>query len=243
MKNRSLTGRTYLYYVADMLLCVLFLLMMSEWLWLQIILAIGLLAGFCLLCYNEGGAAGERACSIERMTEKREAAGKSIDASTKAEFFDKKKAVKCFIAASLPLAILATVNLAISPNYPVVTYESVESSEEEEDPFAMAEADPENEEQAIDEPAGQLIIRVITRIAFSPLLPLYTLLETNTGLLYALFIPFSFVMPACTAIGYLNGPKIREKKLMDIARGKVRKKRGLLVGGRNNGPRQSKPLV
>ncbi len=238
MKGRSLIGRTYLYYLADMVLCILFLMMMSNLLWLQIILSLGLIVGFSLMCYNEGGAAGERAVSIERMAEKRIAEGKNVDPETKAEFFDKKKAMKVIIAVALPFALLAVVNLIVSPNYPVIEQAA---GAENADPFALDEAVIENT-QTVDEPALQVLLRVVTRVVFSPLLPLYTLLDSKPAVLYALFIPFSFVMPVCSAVGYLQGPKIREKKIMDIARGKVKKKRGLLVG-KQRGPRQQKPLV
>ena len=232
-----LTLRTYLYYLGCVLISALFLMWMSGIIWLQSILSLGIIVGFCLLCYNEGGVTGERAVTLSRMLDKRLEEGKKVDLSSDRQRFDKKHALVCFLAVSLPLFLLATANLIVSPRYPAFE----ENTQVSDDPFFYDENSVQEEQQEA-EPAAQVLLRVITRLLFAPLLPLYTILEKHPRILYAIFLPFSFVMPACTAIGYLQGPKIREKKLMDIARGKVRKKRKLLVG-QHKGPRQPKPLV
>ncbi len=247
--------RTYVMYLANALLCGLFVLWFS-WTWLQTLLAIALLVGFGMMCYNEGGWNGERDCTLERTAQKRIAEGKSVDEEMKSHTFNKKHALVCFLASSIPLFLLATVNLIASPNYPVPERPAVveqQAEEENVDPFAYnAEEVQQRAEQAevvSQEPSWQFTLRLITRIMFIPLLPLYTLLAYQPVILYAIFVPFAFVLPACTAIGYLRGPKIREKKIEEIARGKVRKKRGLLVGGiptQNQAarvPKQPKPKV
>ena len=233
-----LTLRTYLYYLGNVLLSALFLMWMSNILWLQCILALGIVVGFSLLCYNEGGVTGEKAVTLSRTLDKRLEEGKRVAPESDRQRFNKKHALVCFLAASLPLFLLATANLIASPRYP----EPVEQIQAEVDPFyydADATGAPVQEDV---EPGWQIGLRVVTRLLFAPLLPLYNILEKQPRVLYSLFLPFSFVMPACTAVGYLRGPQIREKKLMDIARGKVRKKRALLVG-QNKGPRQPKPQV
>ena len=236
--------RTYLMYLANAMMCGLFLLWFSDWTVVQALISAALLAGFCMMCYSEGGWNGERDCTLERSAQKRLQEGKQIDEEMKKQFFDKKRALVCFLAGSIPLCLLATANLIASPAYPPVVVEEAQT-EQSDDPFYFNnDAYVETQQEQVDDPFFAL--RIITRVCFLPLLPLYTILERNQTLLYALFIPFSFVMPACTAIGYLQGPKIREKKIEEIARGKVRKKRGLLVGAggtRERGPRTPKPKV
>lgn len=242
--------RTYVMYLANVLVCSLFVIWF-EWAWVQAIIAALLLIGFCMMCYNEGGWNGERDCTLERTAEKRAEKG-SESAREEKRAFDKKHALVCFLVASIPLCCLAVVNLAVSPQYVEPVYTQEESVEvPSDDPFHYdgQSAQVQTEQEPPQEATGLTALRGVSRFCFIPLLPLYNLLENNTALLYALFIPFSFVMPACTAIGYLRGPKIREKKITEIARGKVRKKRGLLVGeaGVQNqqarAPKQPKPKV
>lgn len=231
--------KTYLYYGAVVLLCALFLMWFTDWLWLQATLSILLYAGFCMMAYNEGGWSGERACTVEKTISKRIAEGKGVAPEMEKQRFNKKHAVVCFLIVSIPLCALATANLIASPNYPAI--DIAEEGAQSDDPFSY-DASQTGAEAPV-EPMGSLLLRVITRFVFLPLIALYSVLQNNQTLLYIVFIPFSFIMPACTAIGYLNGPKIRDKKLLDIARGKHRKQRGLLVNRNQRGPKQPKPEV
>lgn len=234
--------RTYMMYMANALMCGLFMLWFSDWIVVQTIACAVLLVAFCIMCYNDGGFRGEHDCTLERTVEKRIEEGKSVDEETKKQVFNKKNALVCILVAGIPLCLLATANLIASPYYPAM--EVQEETVQSDDPFYYDSSSVGAQREEVEDPAAAL--RVITRVCFLPLLPLYTILQNNTTLLYILFIPFSFVMPACMAAGYLNGPKIREKKIEEIARGKVRKRRGLLVGGmggKTKGPRQPKPKV
>lgn len=244
--------KTYVMYLADALLNALFLLWFSDWIIPQAIVSLLLLAGFCLMCYNEGGWNGERACTLERSAEKHAAEGKRIHEEMKKQFFSKKHALVCLLAAGIPLCALATANLIAMPGYPeLAVVEEAQPSEAESNPFYMDEEAIEQAMQAQPEDgqSGIAPLRVITRVCFMPLLPLFSILQYNELLLGIIFVPFSFLMPACTAIGYLNGPKLREKKIAEIAKGKVRRRRGLLVGEsgiQNQNPRahkQPKPKV
>lgn len=245
-----MTMRTYMMYVADAMMCGLFMMWFSDWVIVQAIICLLLLIGFCMMCYNEGGWCGEKDCTLDRTAEKRVQEGK-MDKSAFQRVFNKKHALVCFLAVSIPMCALAAANLIASPNYPEMPpLEQVEAADAQNDPFYYeAAGEQEAEEETVAEPAGNVALRVITRIVFIPLLPLYTILYNHQTVLYILFIPFSFVMPACTAIGYLRGPKIREKKIEEIARGKVRRRKGLLVGAngiqnvQNRGPKQPKPKV
>lgn len=249
----KLAIRTYVMYLADALLCGMFLLWFSDWVIVQSVVSLLLLIGFCMMCYNEGGWNGERACTLERSAEKHMAEGKRVHEEMKKQFFNKKHALTCILAAGLPLFLIASVNLALSPAYPEMPpLHEEQAVDTEENPFYYDSEAYEAEiaaQSAEQEENGVVWMRVVTRVCFLPLLPLFTILYDHPTILYIIFVPFSFVMPVCTAAGYLNGPKLREKKIADIARGKVRKRRGLLVGeaGIQNqhqrAPRQPKPKV
>jgi hypothetical protein len=65
----------------------------------------------------------------------------------------------------------------------------------------------------------------IARLVFMPFVSVYTLLAKHLMVLYILMVPFSFFLPAFGLIGYLNGPKLRKKKLEAIKKGIRAKKR------------------
>ena len=101
---------------------------------------------------------------------------------------------------------------------------------EEEKSFSFAE---ESEEDVVINP-----VNVVARAVFMPYVSVYTLVSGKV--LNALFFLFSLPLPAACAAGYLMGPKMRDKKLHDIAKGKKRKMRNLKV---NKKPRTPKAEV
>lgn len=66
---------------------------------------------------------------------------------------------------------------------------------------------------------------IAARIAFLPYVSLFTLLKNHLLLLYLLLIPLSFFLPAFELMGYLRGPKLRQRKLEAIKKGIRAKKR------------------
>lgn len=85
---------------------------------------------------------------------------------------------------------------------------------------------------------------VITRIVFSPYLPLTVIFQANRAMLYAMYIPCALIVPLAMPIGYMQGPRLRQKKLVMIEHGKKRKMRNLKVNKRrNNGPKPPKMEV
>ena len=69
------------------------------------------------------------------------------------------------------------------------------------------------------------LFNTAARLAFSPFISLYAVLNGNLLLLYILMVPLSFLLPAFALAGYLRGPKLRAQKLEAIKKGIRAKKR------------------
>ncbi len=237
--------RVLMYYGLMVLLSILFLSGMTGWL-LYTLNAL-LLLGFGALVLNDCAYQGEKAAKTLAMIEKKRAEGLSVDPLYEKQAFSKRNAVYLLLTAALPLLLLAAVNLACEPYYPVVevSAEAEMPVEEEAEPLpydegAFPEANAEIPEP--EEPMSRVVLlMVITRALFMPFLGLYTLVSAHV--LYILFLPLSLLLPTAGAIGYLQGPKLREKKLDDIEKGKKRKMRNLRVNKKPRTPRSARPEV
>ncbi len=107
-------------------------------------------------------------------------------------------------------------------------------------PGASGEAaPPDAAAQAQDELASLPFnpFNAVARIVFVPFLSLYSLLINHLMVLYILFVPLSFFLPAFALAGYLQGPRLRAKKLMAIKKGIRAKKRKERRERRSSGPK------
>ena len=122
---------------------------------------------------------------------------------------------------------LATANMNLNPEVETVQVER----EKWTDPNEVA-----------DETALQPInwVNVGARVVFMPYVFSYGLVSNAT--LNLLFLLYGFPMPVAAFVGYMMGPKLRQKKLKDIALGKKRKMRNLKVN-RQRKPRGPKAEV
>lgn len=257
------------YYATLMILCLLFLAFMGgTTFWLQAILNIALLAGFAMIMLNTGGYRGEKAASLSATLEKRRADGHSVDPQQEQEAWSKKTALVGYLTATLPFLLLAVVNLLYYPLYaarletlPPMPAQEEESVLDEAERARLSEltdpalVDPQNDPGLVPvdvadpgevtqfAPEYTNWVSTVTRVAFMPYVSLISLLNDNPYLLYALFIPLSLVMPLFGTIGYLMGPRLREKKLKDIEKGTKRKKRNLKVNKKPRQPREPKHEV
>ncbi|MGI6173432.1 MAG: hypothetical protein ACOYI8_05965 [Christensenellales bacterium] len=238
--------RVLMYYGLMMLLSILFLVGMNGWL-LYTLNAL-LLLGFGALVFNDCAYQGEKAATTLAMVEKQRAEGHTVDPLYEKQVFSKRNAVYLLLTAALPLLLLSAVNLALEPHYPVVevTTAAEEPAAEEEteklpyDEGAFPEANAELPQPA--EPISRAaLFMAFMRALFMPFLGLYTLVSAHV--LYVLFLPLSLLLPTVGAIGYLQGPKLREKKLDDIEKGKKRKMRNLRVNKKPRKPRSARPEV
>ena len=201
--------------------------------WYSIILNATLILALMLMSLNDGAYNGEKACTLAVSLEKQVKEGRRVDERLKSQVYDRKIAAWILIFGSLPFLLVSTVNAVVAPFYPEVVVES----EEAEDPVGSFAFDYSDEEDLAEE-APINVVNVVARIVFMPFITVYSMVSGSV--LNGLFFLFSVLMPGAQAIGYLLGPKMRGKKLIEIARGKKRKQRNLKV---HKKPRQPKAEV
>lgn len=216
------------YHILMLVIAVFFLSSMGDS-WYGIALNVLLLAAMVMMAFNDGIYQGEKGCTLAASLEKQAKEGRRIDEKLKNQVFNKKVAAWVLILGSLPFLLVSAVNAAVAPLYPEIPVLS-EAEPEEEKSFSFAE---ESEEDVVINP-----VNVVARAVFMPYVSVYTLVSGKV--LNALFFLFSLPLPAACAAGYLMGPKMRDKKLHDIAKGKKRKMRNLKV---NKKPRTPKAEV
>lgn len=220
-----------------------------------IILGIAVYFVYIVMMYAEGADRGERACTLSATVSKLESDGKTIDESMKKQMFDKKKAVSAFIIASLPLFLLALINVilaesgSISENFLGTVTRIVFL------PCAWVtrifnELVGWNIDGVLD-----LSKAIFSTVDYSGINFVKAAAASNTSMqlvtafnahyitiLRLLFIPFSFFPALSMMIGYLRGPKLREKKLKEIEEGS-RKKRKKLKVNKKTKTRVARPEV
>ena len=201
--------------------------------WYTLVLNAGLVIGIVLMAFNDGAYLGEKACTLAASLEKQVKEGRRVDEKLKNETFKKKTALWILIAGVLPFLLLSTVNVIVAPMYPEVAIEE----EEEADTTGSFVFDYDGNQEAVEAQSVN-VVNVIARLVFMPYVTTYSLVPGKV--LNWLFFLYSLPVPVMQAAGYLLGPKLREKKLKDIARGKKRKMRNLKV---HKKPRQQKAEV
>ncbi len=222
---------------------------------------IGILLGaavyvmYIFMMYADGAERGERACSLSATVLKLESEGKSVDDKMKKQMFEKSKAVKACIIASLPFFLLATANAvfaeagAIHENYLGTITRIVFM------PCAwltriFTELVGWNIDGALEISKNLFSAVEYSGISFAKVAevsknaaPFATAFNAHyITILRLLFIPLSVVPALSMMIGYLRGPKFREKKLKEIEEGS-RKKRKKLKVNKKTKTRVARPEV
>lgn len=262
----GMAGRMLSYHLIAMILGMLFLAGLGENLyWLQVIINVLLLVGYGFLLYSDGGYRGEKAATMTATVAKRREGGQNVDPDMIAQCFNKATAIKGYVLGiALPL-ILAVVNLAVAPMYPTASVSPEQSQRIEQlgEIIAQSQADPEEAERLCGE-LGVTVeeaqeeyeafaeemskypinwVNIVTRVAFMPYVAVYTPLAGRPDVLNALFVLFSVLAPLAEPIGYLNGPRLRKRKLEAIQKGKRRKMRNLRVNKKPRPPKKPKMEV
>jgi hypothetical protein len=222
---------------------------------IRIPIMLALIAGFGLIMLNDGGYIGEKAVTMQKLIEKRRAEGHAVDPANERAAFHKKKALTAYAVAVAPLLLAALINIAYQPVYDgqLRAYEEKYGPIEAFDvPAATAELENGNLVYIADEQGGAMAegpqapvnaVSVGARILFAPFIAFLIGLEDRLGAYNALLAAFAFVVPAFGAIGYLNGPKLYQKKLSAIEKGVRRKKRMAKLQRANGRPKGPKPEV
>ena len=227
----KMAARGWSYHLLALLICLLFISGMTGTI-IGMVLNVLLLLGILVMALNDGAYNGEKACTLEASLEKQAKEGRSIDEKLRKQVYDKRVAAWALIIGMLPMLLMATVNLIAAPFYP--EEELVETVVEEEATFQFDYGD----EQDGEEMSPINGFKVAARVVFMPYVCAYSLVSNET--LNWMFLLFSLPIPLTQCIGYLLGPKLRIKKLREIALGKKRKMRNLKV---NKKPRKPKAEV
>ena len=224
----SYAAKTWGIYAVLMFLCLLFMTGASGSVILTI-LNIAVLLGFILVAFNEGAYNGEKACTLAVSLEKQMKEGRVVDEKMRSQVFSKKTGVTMLVICLMPFLLISLLNLAVAPMYPET--ESVQVEHEKwTDPNEIAET----QEIRVNP------VNIAARLVYMPYVFSYSLVPNAT--LNLLFLLYAFPMPLAAFIGYMMGPKLRQKKLRDIALGKKRKMRNLKVN-RQRKPRGPKAEV
>ncbi|MBO4298337.1 MAG: hypothetical protein J5998_06025 [Clostridia bacterium] len=209
-------AKTWGIYAVLIFLCLLFMTGAPGSVLLTI-LNIAVLLGFWLVAFNEGAYNGEKACTLEVSLEKQLKEGRVIDEKLRQQTFSRKTAVRMLVICLMPFLLISLLNLAVAPLYP-----ETEVVETEREKWTY---DYEAIEAAQQQPINW--VNVIARVVYMPYIFSYELVSRGT--LNILFLFYGIPMPLVTFIGYMMGPRLRQKKLKDIALGKKRKMRNLKV--------------
>ena len=211
-------GRMWGIYAVLMLLSIFFVIGIGSTGW-QLALGALLLVGFGVLLFNEGGYVGEKACTLGALLDRQVKEGRKIDQQQYSETWSVKNGVRALIVMVIPFLLLATVNAVVYPLYPEAP--AVQEEETSDSGTGFLIEDMTEPEDVVTAPVNW--VQMITRVVFSPYAALFTLIPAKV--LNLLFFPFALLLPACDFAGYLCGPRLRARKLKDIARGKRRKMR------------------
>ena len=210
-------GRMWGIYAVLMLLSIFFVIGIGRAIW-QLALGALMLAGFGVLLFNEGGYIGEKACTLGVLLDRQVKEGRKVDQQQYSETWSVKNGVRALIVMVIPFLLLATVNAVVYPLYPEAP--AVEEETPDSGTGFLIE-DMTEPEDVVVVPTNW--VQMITRVVFAPYAALFTLIPAKV--LNLLFFLFALLLPACDFAGYLCGPRLRERKLKDIARGKRRKMR------------------
>ena len=224
-------SKTWGLYAILVLLSVLFVSGMGRGV-LAILLNVALLLGFLVLMFNEAAYNGEKACTLAATLDKQVKEGRSVDERLKKQVFSRKTGAIMLAICLAPFLIVSTVNLIAAPQAMDMSAPAVPEEEEQEafsyDPDAVQDTTP------VCRP------NVLARLVYMPFVSTYS--YVNNGTLNALFMLYAFIAPLTAFCGYMLGPRLRQKKLHDIALGKKRKARNLKVT-KQRGPRGPKAEV
>lgn len=220
--------QTWGYHLVAMLLGVFFISTMSGV--LGMIINLLLIVGIVGVSLNAGAYQGEKASTAAANIRKHEKEGRRVSELQRGAVYKKSVAAWIMIFGCLPFLLLSGANLmeAAKLSEAAVVEQSAEGQTDSDI------ADSENEQTGVTAPP----VNAAARIVFSGYISFYSLVS-GTVLNYLFFV-FSLPIAAAMAIGYLCGPRLRNKKLYDIVKGKKRKQRNLKV---NKNDRRNKPVV
>lgn len=210
--------------------------------WIQIGLSFVLIAGMCYISFLDGGARGERACTVSATVERIKNENGKVESDMLKDCFSKKVALTAYALIASVLLLVSVINIIAAPYYPPVIISSVNEMSLEE-MAAAYEAMTDEEVAAMRAEAEKArastnYFNVAARAVFMPFFSVYPSFNDNPEGLNLLFLLFSVLIPIPEVAGYLMGPSLRVRKLKAIEAGKKRKLKKLRV---NQKKREIKP--
>lgn len=257
MNNAAgMVKKNFLIHITMAILCALVTFVGNEY--LGSILGAVIFITFVIMQYGDGCDRGERACTLSATMERLASEGKQPDAHMLAQSYKPTRAIAAVLWSSVPLALLAAVNLILAdPNsvsenllgfitrivfLPAAWLSRLMTTLVGADYTGTMNAGASvvstmNIQGGIDIVAAANGVKGITEYCFAYDLHYLTWLRV-------MYIPIAFASPVAMMIGYLQGPKLRVKKLAEIEKGTRRKRKKLKVfGSKPKQPRSQRPEV
>jgi hypothetical protein len=176
---------------------------------------------------------------LNASLEKQKKDGRAIDPEAYKNTWNKLTAYRMLAIVIIPFWLLAAVNLIVNPPRPdapaVIAQSEADSALP---PPVQLIGDEAEEAEAAGGIAPALIVNTVSRLIFIPYNFTYFFLSEVQ--LYWLFFLYAVPFPLAACLGYLNGPKLYDKKIKDMLKGKRRKIRKIKAERR---PREQKPEV
>ena len=247
-------GQMIIYYFIMILMGFLFLMPVSQTYWLLCVLSGLLLVAYGWMLYSDGASRGERAATLSVQIARQREEGRVVDPKTVADGYSPKTAWTGYVIGIALFVLVAIANIVAEPFYPPYVPATPEELAALEQATQMAEIEtimpeladeikaqePAAEQAPVteDEPSRINPFNVVARLVFLPYQAAYKPLDYQPKLLNWLMLLFAVAVPLIEPIGYLQGPRLRIKKLEMIEKGKKRKMRNLKV---NKQPRKRQP--
>ena len=223
---------------------------------------LGIVIGACLyiayivMMYGEGCQVGEHHCTVSATLERLKSEGKRGDEKLEKNAFEPRKGfIACAILGGIPL-VLALINLFtantsvvaesplgvitrlfFSPQAFVTRWCNEAVKTDISGAVAAAKATLNAFDYGTVDYSGLIseVSKVKVYAFASDLKPLV--------LMRILYIPLGILPAIAMLIGYLRGPKLREKTVTDMLKGSRKKQRRMRRGSKQRQPRQAKPEI
>lgn len=213
---------------------------------LSVIMGAMLYCAYIVVMYGEGCSFGEHACTVRDTAEKLKAENKSVSREMENETYEPKKGLLAMLILAGPLLLLAVINLLLADpassgeNYLGVVTRIIN--------LPSAFMTRLCTERIVTEIEGAKAAAVAVLSAFD-----YGKVDTgflanamrtigvygaavdvsSLTLMRILFIPMGVLPSLAMFIGYLQGPRLREKTVKDMLKGSHKKKKKLKMFGGN----------
>jgi len=250
----GMVKRGYLMHLVFAILCALVVFTGSTV--FGVIIGAAVYVAYLVLMYAEGCSRGEHACSVRDIITKLEKDGKTADNKLIKEKWNVSAAVKAALAICLPFVILAIVNLILSDTSTSAETKVGVACRILFMPAAFitrwcVEAVKFNTEAVQNVAAtvvsafdfGSVDIASVINGVSDVGTYAYAYDLSPLTIMRICYIPAMIAPAAAMVIGYMRGPKLREKTLQDMMKGTSKKRRKLKVFGKQRQIKQAKPEV